>query len=71
MKDTDTVLVTAIYHPKPGYEEDFINFWQSKIKKITLDLGATWSYIYHNEETEEFLFTSHWKNMKDAQNFFK
>jgi heme-degrading monooxygenase HmoA len=71
MKQTDPVLLTAIYHPKPGYEEDFINLWNTKIKKLALTSGATWASIYHNEETEEFLSTSHWSEKTKAEKFLE
>jgi hypothetical protein len=69
MKATDTVLVTATYHPNSGYEKDFITLWESKIKPIALKHGANWACIYHNEETEEFIFTSHWGEKKLADTF--
>ena len=66
MKPSDTVLVTATYHPKPGYEKEFIALWDEKIKPLALQYGATWASIYHNEETEEFLSSSHWNAKADA-----
>ncbi len=71
MKPTDTVLVTAIYHPKPGHEREFLSFWETKIKPLAMKFGANWASIYHNEETEEFLSSSHWKKKEDAEKFFK
>ncbi|MCH9617493.1 MAG: hypothetical protein SP4CHLAM5_09190 [Chlamydiia bacterium] len=67
MKPTDTVLVTAVYHPNPGYEKEFLSLWNAKIKPLAIKHGATWASIYHNEETEEFLSSSHWKNKQDAE----
>lgn len=71
MKATDTVLVTATYHPNSGDEMDFITLWETKVKPIALSYGATWACIYHNEETEEFLFSSHWKTKKEAEKFLQ
>ena len=67
MKPTDTVLVTAVYHPNPGYEKEFLSLWNAKIKPLAIKHGATWASIYHNEETEEFLSSSHWENKQDAE----
>ena len=71
MKPTDSVLLTAIYHPKPGYEKDFIAIWDSKIKTLAKISGATWASIYHNEETEEFLSSSHWDEKSKADKFLE
>lgn len=71
MKPTDIVLVTAIYHPKPGHETEFLSFWETKIKPLATKSGANWACIYHNEETEEFLSSSHWNKKEDAEKFFK
>lgn len=71
MKATDTVLVTATYHPNSGYEKDFIRIWDAKIKPIALKYGANWASIYHNEETEEFLSSTHWSTKKEAEKFLK
>ncbi|MCH9811441.1 antibiotic biosynthesis monooxygenase [bacterium] len=67
MKPTDTVLVTAIYHPNPGYEKEFLTLWNSKVKPIAMEYGASWASIYHNEDTEEFLSSSHWNSKQDAE----
>lgn len=67
MKPTDSVLVTATYHPKPGYETEFLSLWEASIKPLALKFGATWASIYHNEDTEEFLSSSHWKAKEMAE----
>ena len=67
MKPTDAVLVTATYHPKPGYEKEFLSLWNSKVKPIAIKYGASWASIYHNEDTEEFLSSSHWNHKEDAE----
>lgn len=69
MKATDTVLLNATYHPNSGYEKDFIQLWESKIKPIALKYGANWASIYHNEETEEFLSSTHWTTKREADKF--
>ena len=69
MKPSDTVLVTATYHPKPGYEKEFLDIWNSKVKPLAIKYGATWASIYHNEETEEFLSSSHWPEKNKAETF--
>jgi heme-degrading monooxygenase HmoA len=67
MKPTDIVLVTATYHPNPGYETEFLSLWNARIKPLAMKHGATWASIYHNEETEEFLSSSRWENKQDAE----
>ena len=71
MKSTDAILLTAIYHPKPGYEPEFISLWNKKIRPLLDDAGATWASIYHNEETEEFLLSTHWKSKAEADMFLE
>ena len=71
MKATDTVLVTATYYPNAGDEKVFVQIWETKIKPIALKYGANWACIYHNEETEEFLFSSHWTTKKEAEKFLQ
>ncbi len=71
MKATDTVLVTATFYPNSGDEKTFVQIWESNIKPIALRHGANWAGIYHNEETEEFLFSTHWTTKKEADKFLK
>jgi heme-degrading monooxygenase HmoA len=71
MKPTDTVLLTATYHPKPGYEKEFLSLWDAKVKPLAMKYGADWASIYHNEETEEFLSSSHWPERAHADNFLE
>ena len=71
MKATDSVMVTTTYHPKPGYEDPFLSIWNKKIKSMALASGATWASIYHNEDTEEFIFNSHWPLMSTAEAFLE
>ena len=71
MEPTDAVLLTAIYHPKPGYEKEFLAIWNTKIKSLAVSSGATWAGIYHNEETEEFLSSSHWSEKSKADKFLE
>lgn len=71
MKDTDSVLVTSTYHPKPGHEDKFLEIWNKKVKPLMLKSGASWASIYHNEDTEEFLFSAHWNRKDKADKFLE
>lgn len=69
MKHKDTVLVTTIYHPFPGMEEQFVAMWNKKLKPLAYHMGANLSGLYHNEESDEYLSTSHWPSKDLAEKF--
>lgn len=69
MKHKDTVLVTTIYHPSPGMEKQFVAIWNKKLKPLAYKMGAHLSGLYHNEESDEFLSTSHWASKELAEKF--
>jgi len=69
MKHIGSVLVTGIYHTKPGYENQFVKLWNDKIGKLAVIMGATSVGIYHNKETEEFFSSTHWPNQDLAEQF--
>lgn len=69
MHHKDSTLILAIYHPKPGYENEFIKIWDEKVYKLAMDMGCDQLGMYHNEETEEFFATGHWSNKKAAEKF--
>ena len=69
MRHKDQVMVTAIYHPKPGYEDEFIKAWNQKLCKLAYDNGATEIGIYHNEETEEFFSIATWPTRDLVEKF--
>ena len=69
MKHKDAVLITTIYHPKPGYEDQFVKIWNDKVAALAYKMGATMVGIYHNENTEEYLGSSHWPTALQAEKF--
>ncbi len=71
MKHKRTAIVSAIYYPKPGYEDKFAKKWNESIYTLAKSMGATHVGLYHNEKTEEFLATAHWDEIEDAEKFLK
>lgn len=69
MKHRDTILISTIYHPRIGYEDQFIATWYKVLAPLAYKMGATLVGLYHNEESDEFLSTSHWPNKETAENF--
>ena len=69
MKHKDSVLVTVTYHPKPGHEEQFVQVWNEEVATIAHKMGATTIGIYHNEDTEDYLASTHWPTKEKAQAF--
>ena len=60
MQHKEAVLCTAVYYPKQGMEEAFVNLWESSICKAAYKMGATHMGLYHNEETDEFITVEQW-----------
>ena len=69
MKHKDHVMVTAIYHPKPGYEDEFVRVWNDRVCSLAYEGGAEMMGVYHNEDTEEFFATGHWPTKQAAERF--
>ncbi len=69
MKHKDSVLITTIYHPSPGMEEAFIAIWNKTLKNLAYQMGAHMCGLYHNEESEQFLSSSHWPTKQLAETF--
>ena len=69
MKHKDTVLITTVYHPKPGLEDQFVLIWNKTVCHLAYEMGAHMVGLYHNEECEEFLSTSHWPSKKLAEEY--
>ena len=69
MEESDPVLTTTIYHPKEGLETEFLKIWNHKIALLAYSLGADDAHIYHNETTDEFLASIHWRSKSLAIQF--
>ena len=71
MKHGTAVIVTAIYHPKPGYEDKFVKMWDEMVSATASQMGATNIGLYHNEETEEFFASGQWETEDAAEKFLR
>ena len=63
------VLMTTIYHPSAGLEEEFLKIWNNRIAKLAYSMNADDAHIYHNETTDEFLASIHWPSKHHAATF--
>lgn len=64
-------IVTAMYHPKPSMEKEFLNICEERLLNHAYKSGATSFCIYYSDETGEFLSISHWKDMSGMEKFFE
>lgn len=69
LKHKDTTLLIAIYYPKPGSEENFIQLWHEVITPLATKMGATQTGVFHNQDTDEFFTSSHWPTQETAEKF--
>ena len=69
MKHRESVLISTIYHPKPGMEDKFVFVWNRGLCNLAYEMGAHMAGLYHNEEYEEFLSASYWPSRKVAEAF--
>src|SRR3989338_11326900 len=69
MTQSEPVLITSIYHPKPGSERNFVKLWSEGIGNLAYEMGADTVGVYHNEDSDEYLASIHWPSEKLAKKF--
>lgn len=64
-------IMTAVYHPKPGKEKEFLRIWEENVAPLAKRCNVVSVSMYQNEETGEFLSIGHWADMEGPERFFE
>ena len=68
---TKKYIMSSIYHPKHGYEKEFLRIWKEGICRPAIQKDAWGVGIYHNIEMNEYYASEHWSDLKHMNAFFQ
>lgn len=71
MKLIDKILITEIYHLTTGAEQEFLKIWKAEIYRVASGLGGRVVSLYHKKDTNDYLVTSHWPDLRLAEKYLK
>ncbi len=63
-------LEISTFYVEVGREKEFLSLWQDGICKLTEKMGGHNVSIYFRQETNDYLFTSHWPSLDVYLKYF-